>query len=64
MIHGPPGTGKTITLVALIEQLVAKNQRVLVSAMSNTAVDNLLEKMANVDSLKNKLVRVGHPVRV
>jgi hypothetical protein len=41
-IHGPPGTGKTRTLVAFVAHDVARGERVLVTAHSNQAVDNLL----------------------
>jgi superfamily I DNA and/or RNA helicase len=41
-IHGPPGTGKTRTLVAIIEQTVKSNETVLVCAHSNQAVDNIV----------------------
>nr|WP_305794547.1 AAA domain-containing protein [Halomarina rubra] len=41
-IHGPPGTGKTRTLVAIIEQAVKNEERVLVTAHSNQAVDNIV----------------------
>eukprot|EP00605_Chrysophyceae_sp_TOSAG23-4_P000054 GSChrysophyteH1.ASY1.ANO1.56.1 assembled CDS len=44
-IHGPPGTGKTTTLVELILQCVSRRERVLVCAPSNVAVDNILEKL-------------------
>ncbi len=61
VIHGPPGTGKTTTVVEIIRQTVANGQRVLACAPSNTAVDNLLERlvMAGVQA-----VRLGHPARV
>ncbi|XP_043220211.1 DNA-binding protein SMUBP-2-like [Amphibalanus amphitrite] len=42
VIHGPPGTGKTTTVVEVIIQHVERNQRVLVCAPSNKAVDNVL----------------------
>ena len=42
LIHGPPGTGKTTTLAEVIKK--QKNQKILVTADSNVAVDNLLEK--------------------
>jgi ATP-dependent RNA/DNA helicase IGHMBP2 len=61
LIHGPPGTGKTRTLVEVIGQMVARGQRVLATAASNTAVDNLAERLiaAGVDT-----IRLGHPARV
>jgi predicted DNA helicase len=62
LIHGPPGTGKTTTLVEIIEQLVKNEKKqVLATADSNTAVDNLMERLIkrNLD-----VVRVGHPARV
>lgn len=61
VIHGPPGTGKTTTVVELIRRAVARGERVLACAPSNAAVDNLLEKLlvAGLDP-----VRLGHPARV
>lgn len=41
LLHGPPGTGKTTTLIEAIRQLVGRGDKVLVSAPSNTAVDHL-----------------------
>jgi superfamily I DNA and/or RNA helicase len=41
IVHGPPGTGKTTTLVEAIVQLVKAGEKVLVSAPANTAVDNI-----------------------
>jgi len=61
LIHGPPGTGKTTTLAESILQLTALKKKVLVTAPSNTAVDNLLEKMTN---LGVKCVRIGNPTRM
>ena len=61
LVHGPPGTGKTLTCVEIIEQIVKRGEKVLASADSNTAVDNLLEKL-----IKRGVgaIRVGHPARV
>ncbi len=61
IIHGPPGTGKTTTLVELIRQIVRAGERVLVVAPSNIAVDNLLEKLLAKDE---EAIRLGHPARV
>lgn len=61
VLHGPPGTGKTTTVVELISQAVLRGQRVLACAPSNTAVDNLLQRL--VQGLES-VVRVGHPARV
>ena len=61
IIHGPPGTGKTTTAVELIIQCVRAGEKVLACAPSNTAVDNLLEKLV---AAGQQVVRVGHPARV
>ncbi|MBS3777728.1 MAG: IGHMBP2 family helicase [Candidatus Thermoplasmatota archaeon] len=61
LIHGPPGTGKTITCVEVIEQVIEENQTVLACADSNTAVDNLVEKLVEQN---RSVVRIGHPARV
>jgi ATP-dependent RNA/DNA helicase IGHMBP2 len=61
VIHGPPGTGKTTTVVELIRQAVRRGERVLVCAPSNLAVDNLLERLVRQ---VERVVRLGHPARV
>lgn len=61
IIHGPPGTGKTTTVVELARQAAQRGLRVFACAPSNTAVDNLLERLAKFDL---RVVRIGHPARV
>jgi superfamily I DNA and/or RNA helicase len=61
LIWGPPGTGKTRTLVEVVRQRVARGERVLCAAPSNTAVDNLGTRLA---PLGLRTVRLGHPARV
>lgn len=61
VIHGPPGTGKTTTLVAAIRLLCERESTVLVTAPSNTAADLLTERLAAQDL---RVVRVGNVSRV
>jgi ATP-dependent RNA/DNA helicase IGHMBP2 len=60
-IHGPPGTGKTTTLVQAIRYTVQKEGQVLVSAPSNAAVDLLVDKLSEQGL---NVLRIGHPARV
>jgi superfamily I DNA and/or RNA helicase len=61
LIHGPPGTGKTTTLVEIIRQIVARGQSVLAVAPSNLGVDNLLERLLAAGA---QAIRLGNPARV
>ena len=62
LIHGPFGTGKTRTLVELISQETRQNHKVLATAESNAAIDNILERL--MENKKLNLTRLGHPQRV
>jgi DNA polymerase III delta prime subunit len=60
LIHGPPGTGKTTTIVELIRQEIKQDLKVLITSHTNIAVDNVLEKIIKVDENANKYaVRFG-----
>ena len=61
VIHGPPGTGKTRTLVELIRQAVIAGRKALVCAPSNLGVDNLFERLL---ARGTRAVRIGHLARV
>lgn len=61
LIHGPPGTGKTYTIIELILQFLARGQKVLVCGPSNISVDNIVERLA---AKKVPVIRLGHPARL
>lgn len=61
VIHGPPGTGKTTTLVHAIRLTLQTEKQVLVCAPTNTAVDLLSEKLLEQGI---NVLRVGHPARI
>ncbi|XP_018025179.1 DNA-binding protein SMUBP-2 isoform X2 [Hyalella azteca] len=60
VVHGPPGTGKTTTLIEIIRQHVKMGLKVLALAPSNLGVDNLVERL---DIVGIRVVRIGHPAR-
>jgi superfamily I DNA and/or RNA helicase len=68
LIHGPPGTGKTSTLVEIALQLLEKNQKILIVSPSNVAVDTIAERLLTQIPPKkiheNRVIRLGHPVRM
>ncbi|KAB5529686.1 hypothetical protein DKX38_019767 [Salix brachista] len=61
IIQGPPGTGKSDLLKELIALAVGQGERVLVTAPTNAAVDNMVEKLSNIGL---NIVRVGNPARI
>lgn len=61
LVHGPPGTGKTRTLLEIVRQRVARGERLLCAAPSNAAVDHLGALLAE---LGLRVVRLGHPARI
>ena len=62
LIQGPPGTGKTTVIAEIIQQLVEKGEKILVSGQNHVAVDNVLEKLSQFPKLN--LLRVGNPDRI
>lgn len=61
IVHGPPGTGKTTTLVESIYETLHRENQVLVCAQSNTAVDWIAEKLVDRGV---PVLRIGNPTRV
>lgn len=61
IVHGPPGTGKTTTLVEAIYETLRREAQVLVCAQSNTAVDWISEKLVDHGI---PVLRIGNPTRV
>ena len=61
IVHGPPGTGKTTTLVHAILEVLKSESQILVCAPSNAAVDLLVEKLSEKEV---NVLRIGHPARV
>lgn len=73
IIHGPPGTGKTFTIIEIIKQAIFnRSERVLVCGPSNISVDTILERLSPDFHEKGRkktkdpsqLIRIGHPARL
>ena len=61
LIHGPPGTGKTTTIVALIQELRKQKQSIIASAPSNAAIDHLAKQLIDKGL---KVLRLGNTAKV
>lgn len=61
IVHGPPGTGKTTTLIEAVQQLVKVGEKIIISAPTNTAVDNIAKGLIKEDV---KVLRVGNLAKV
>lgn len=61
IVHGPPGTGKTTTLVEAVYETLHRENQIMVCAQSNTAVDWIAEKLADRGV---NILRIGNPTRV
>ena len=62
-LEGPPGSGKTTTILELIAQMVERGQKVILAASTNAAIDNILERLDSLPAeIKNKIlaVRLGN----
>ena len=61
LVHGPPGTGKTTALIEIVRQILLRKESVFVTAPSNTACDNVLERLVEKGI---QALRLGHPARI
>src|SRR6185295_9302152 len=62
-VWGPPGTGKTTTLAHVVHELLVQGMRVLILSTTNTALDQVLEKIA-ADSEMGEMIHAGKVVRI
>ena len=62
IIQGPPGTGKTHTIVEIINQLYKKDLRILITAHTHIALDNIIEKLDMIP--QNNILRLGDELKI
>jgi len=62
IVVGPPGTGKTEVIAKIAYELAKRGEKILITSHTNIAVDNALEKLADIEDLE--LVRVGRPEKI
>ena len=63
ILEGPPGSGKTTTILEIIAQMVMRDQKVILAASTNAAIDNILERLNTLPSIvKDKIIaaRIGN----
>lgn len=63
ILEGPPGSGKTTTILEIIAQMVMRGQKVMLAASTNAAIDNILERLNDLpNEVKDKIlaVRIGN----
>lgn len=62
LILGPPGTGKTHTIVEIIKKLNIQNKKILLTSHTHIAVDNVVEKLTMIDD--NEIIRIGDDEKI
>lgn len=63
-LEGPPGSGKTTVLCELVQQMILDNKRVLITASTHVAIDNLIEKLVAKNRRDLVLVRMGQKIKL
>lgn len=64
IIHGPPGTGKTTTIVNMINEKIPNNHVILCTAVQNQAIESIVTKLMNTSSLNDSFVVIGDKSRL
>ncbi len=65
-LEGPPGSGKTTTILELIYQLVKRNKKILLTGSTHVAIDNVLERLKEKKIYMDKIlpIRIGDPFKI